>query len=94
MTKTVIQATERKRGAALPGAAATLSRLFRDGGLRTLYMGWPVAFARGIPGAAIMLATHTVASRKLGEYAAGGVAAPERPVAAAATAAAVAKRAA
>lgn len=68
MTKTVIQATERKRGEALAGAAATLSRLFRDGGLRTLYMGWPVAFARGIPGAAIMLATHTVASQKLGEY--------------------------
>lgn len=91
MTKTVIQATERKRGEVLPGAAATLSRLFRDGGLRTLYMGWPVAFARGIPGAAIMLAIHTVVSRKLGEYSTEGVTAPKQPVAAAATAAAVAE---
>eukprot|EP00903_Cladosiphon_okamuranus_P014350 g13324.t1 len=68
MTKTVIQVTERKREEALPGAAATLSRLFGDGGLRTLYMGWPVAFARGIPGPAIMLATHTVVSQKRWEY--------------------------
>ncbi|CAM9880636.1 unnamed protein product, partial [Hapterophycus canaliculatus] len=65
MTKTVIQATDSKRGEAIPGAVSTFSRLFRDGGLRTLYMGWPVAFGRGIPGAAIMLATHTFASRKL-----------------------------
>eukprot|EP00752_Nemacystus_decipiens_P004253 g3884.t1 len=96
MTKTVIQAAERKRGEALPGATATLSRLFRDGGLRTLYMGWPVAFGRGIPGAAIMLATHTIVSRKLAEYAAAGVTAPKKRAAAATAtaAAAVAKRAA
>ncbi|CAM9223202.1 unnamed protein product [Ectocarpus sp. 12 AP-2014] len=70
MTKTVIQAAGRKRGEVIPGGVATLSRLFRQGGLRNLYMGWPVAFGRGIPGAAIMLATHTFASQKLGDYAA------------------------
>ncbi|CAM9670951.1 unnamed protein product [Ectocarpus fasciculatus] len=89
MTKTVIQAAGRKRGEVIPGAVATLSRLFREGGLRNLYMGWPVAFGRGIPGAAIMLATHTFASQKLGDYAAATTA---RPPAAAAVAA-VAKKA-
>lgn len=56
---------------------------------RSLYMGWPVAFGRGIPGAAIMLATHTFASQKLGDYAAATTAPPP---AAAAAVAAVAKR--
>ncbi|CAM9775217.1 unnamed protein product [Ectocarpus sp. 12 AP-2014] len=90
MTKTVIQAAGRKRGEVIPGGVATLSRLFRQGGLRNLYMGWPVAFGRGIPGAAIMLATHTFASQKLGDYAAATTSRP--PPAAAAAVAAVAKR--
>lgn len=85
MTKTVVQAFERKRGAAAPGGLSTLSRLFKDGGLRTMYMGWPVAFARGIPGAAIMLSTYTLASQKLAEYSAAAgagvaVTAPKPPV--------------
>ncbi|CBJ31330.1 conserved unknown protein [Ectocarpus siliculosus] len=90
MTKTVIQAAGRKRGEVIPGGVATLSRLFREGGLRNLYMGWPVAFGRGIPGAAIMLATHTFASQKLADYSAATTSRP--PPAAAAAVAAVAKR--
>lgn len=59
MTKTIIQAAEPKKGESVPGVVATVSRVFREGGWRRFYMGWPVAFGRGIPGAAIMLATHT-----------------------------------
>lgn len=65
MTKTIIQAAEPKDGESVPGAVATVARVFREGGLRRFYMGWPVAFGRGIPGAAIMLATHTYVWRAL-----------------------------
>ena len=65
MTKTIIQAAEPKKGESVPGAVATVARVFREGGVRRFYMGWPVAFGRGIPGAAIMLATHTYVWRAL-----------------------------
>lgn len=71
--KTVIQATERNRGAPpVPGVMATMTRLVREGGIRRLYVGWPAALGRGIPGAAVLLATHSRVSRALSEAGQGG----------------------
>lgn len=72
MAKTIIQAVRLDKGEPLPAMASTMARLVRDGGFQRLYMGWPVAFGRGIPGAAIMLATHTYTRRVLDAYYAPG----------------------
>ena len=69
MAKTIIQATRLDKGEPLPAMASTLARLVREGGLQRLYMGWPVALGRGIPGAAILLATHAYLIRALGAIA-------------------------
>lgn len=68
MTKTIIQATKARQGETVPGVVETMTRLFREGGLGRLYTGWPVALGRGVPGAAIMLATHTHVSQAVDEH--------------------------
>lgn len=63
--KTVIQATKVGRGQTAPGVAAAISRLLSEGGPRRLFLGWPVAVGRGVPGAAITLLTYSHVARAL-----------------------------
>ncbi|CAM9231194.1 unnamed protein product [Choristocarpus tenellus] len=57
-SKTVIQATKLERGQPSPRLWKTMKGLVQEGGVSCLFRGWPVAIGRGIPGAAVTMATY------------------------------------
>jgi hypothetical protein len=65
--KSMIQSAELSTQPRLSHILKSLQLLSGPGIFRRLYVSWPIAFARGVPGAAITLTTYDIASQKIRE---------------------------
>lgn len=65
--KSMIQSAELSTQPRLSDIVKSLLLLPGDGVFRRLYVSWPIALARGVPGAAITLTTYDLTSQKIRE---------------------------
>jgi solute carrier family 25 (mitochondrial carnitine/acylcarnitine transporter), member 20/29 len=65
--KSMIQSAELSTQPRLSHIVKSLQLMSGAGIVRRLYVSWPIALARGVPGAAITLTTYDIASQKIRE---------------------------